>query len=421
MMKRFILVLLIGHFYLLNTAQVIVADHTVVDQYDKIPQEWIDEVKKIWVAMVGASHGSEYVFGGQLLEDNDSKYLFNKQTYDIPSQSTTHGLRFNAAHWGKRDQLTGWSWYDVADDFWTNDAAIAQVKRSLSYSNQGGWILFAFMYGWSYEVGQKVPTGEYDPVYHVRWAGKTEAGIDGSNNWGLDAGDVSLTGNRVTMQNYIDAMHEFEDYIADNNLPTKMIWTTGPVDTDAGNLAIDEVGYQTYLKWEHIRNYVNGLNGTNYLLDYADILSYNNAGVQSKTSWIDNNGTLQTFPIISPENETNKVVGQGHIGEKGKIRLAKASWWLFARMLGWDGNTTAIGDVNSKKEFRLVMQGDQIKVEFEDNYMGEDISLYDINGLLLDKKKVNSNSCFFYTSHLSKGVYLVVLSDDQNITRKFLK
>ena len=132
-MKRLFLVLILGQFYLLNTAQIIVADHTVVDQYDQIPQQWIDEVKKIWVSMVGASHGSNYVQGGQLLANLDSRFQFNYQTYGTPDQSTTGGLRFNEAHWGTRESATGWSWYDVADDFWTNDAAIAQVKTSLSY------------------------------------------------------------------------------------------------------------------------------------------------------------------------------------------------------------------------------------------------------------------------------------------------
>jgi hypothetical protein len=27
----------------------------------------------------------------------------------------------------------------------------------------------------------------------------------------------------------------------------------------------------------------------------------------------------------------------GHIGEVGAIRLAKAQWWMLARIAGWDG------------------------------------------------------------------------------------
>ena len=34
----------------------IIADHTVVDKYDDIPQHWIDEVKKMWIDIPGESH-----------------------------------------------------------------------------------------------------------------------------------------------------------------------------------------------------------------------------------------------------------------------------------------------------------------------------------------------------------------------------
>lgn len=27
-----------------------------------------------------------------------------------------------------------------------------------------------------------------------------------------------------------------------------------------------------------------------------------------------------------------------HIGERGALRLAKAMWWLLARIAGWNGN-----------------------------------------------------------------------------------
>jgi hypothetical protein len=38
----------------------IIADHTVVDQYDDIPQEYIDKVKEMWLNVPGESHSSGY-------------------------------------------------------------------------------------------------------------------------------------------------------------------------------------------------------------------------------------------------------------------------------------------------------------------------------------------------------------------------
>ncbi|MDZ7634151.1 MAG: fibronectin type III domain-containing protein [Bacteroidales bacterium] len=38
-----------------STSQII-ADHTIVDRYDEIPQQYIDEVKKMWLVYAGESH-----------------------------------------------------------------------------------------------------------------------------------------------------------------------------------------------------------------------------------------------------------------------------------------------------------------------------------------------------------------------------
>ena len=46
----------------------IVADHTVVDQYDDIPQQYIDAVKTMLVCMAGESHSMGYQNGQLLLE-----------------------------------------------------------------------------------------------------------------------------------------------------------------------------------------------------------------------------------------------------------------------------------------------------------------------------------------------------------------
>ena len=34
----------------------IIADHTVVDRYSDIPQQHLDEVKKMWLVIAGESH-----------------------------------------------------------------------------------------------------------------------------------------------------------------------------------------------------------------------------------------------------------------------------------------------------------------------------------------------------------------------------
>ena len=54
-----------------GSAAPIIADHTVVDQYSSIPQQYIDLVKKMWLDVPGESHSSGYRLGLQLLENAD--------------------------------------------------------------------------------------------------------------------------------------------------------------------------------------------------------------------------------------------------------------------------------------------------------------------------------------------------------------
>jgi len=52
----------------------IIADHTVVDRYDDIPQEYIDKVKRMWLSYAGESHSYAVRAGLNYLEAIDSKY-----------------------------------------------------------------------------------------------------------------------------------------------------------------------------------------------------------------------------------------------------------------------------------------------------------------------------------------------------------
>ena len=86
---------------------------------------------------------------------------------------------------------------------------------------------------------------------------------------------------------------------------------------------------------ESIRTYVEA-DASRILFDYADILCYNDDGSTNTTTW---NG--HTYPIITTTNLT-PTDAAFHISNAGAIRLAKAMWWMLARMAGWDGGTTSI-------------------------------------------------------------------------------
>jgi len=74
-------------------------------------------------------------------------------------------------------------------------------------------------------------------------------------------------------------------------------------------------------------------NESRVLFDYADILCYNDAGEVAEYIWNDN-GTNRIYKGIHSDNDGEDT---GHIGNAGALRLAKAMWWMLARMAGWDG------------------------------------------------------------------------------------
>ena len=319
----------------------IIADHTVVDKYDDIPLNWIDSVKKMWVSYAGESHSLNIGWGLVRLESIDPTYDVSYTSSGTPEGYTTSHLRESEAMWGDYANATGWLYEHGENDWWTNPTGIARVKSNLAYSEAQGLGLSALGFGWcwdatyNYTEGYDIPTVGVDPITGNRWWGMslvTEWGDNGA--WGIDDDDYAITGNDISMDDYLTATQEIIDYCTTNGIPTKVFFTTGPVDDAADNI-IPEALYQGYLKFEHIRNYV-AEHPDAILFDFADILCYNDAGELTTETW---NGHI--FPAISPENDQIQVYPYDHgvhIDMAGAVKLAKAMWWMLARIAGWDGN-----------------------------------------------------------------------------------
>jgi hypothetical protein len=305
---------------------MIIANHNAVDAFDNIPQQYIDEVKKMWLSYAGESHASAIRRGMELLETSDATYAVNITESGTPEAATTNHLRVSSAMWGDHDNSSGWQYLYGEEDWWTNSTAISRTKASLSYCHNNGPALTAVGFGWCWDATWiNGLGGTQDPVYYTRWAGSSVDGPDGNLRWGLDSG----------IDTYINATQEYIDYCATNGIATKIIWTTGPIDNDS-SMNTGEIGYQQYLKYQRIRNHVNSLS-SGYFFDFADILSYNDSNQLATTTWTDGNSVLQTFPLMHADNYVTWD-NSYHFGSIGAIRLAKAMWWLLARMAGWNGN-----------------------------------------------------------------------------------
>ena len=310
----------------------IIADHNFVTEFDVgIPQFYIDQVKTMLLNYPGESHGRGLLSGLRLLEEQDSRFAVSIGMEGAPEDDTDQHFRVHRPEW----RGSSWNkWGTGEEDTWTNQAAIDRLNNHFAYARDVLNNPFdAFAFGWCWDMTSgNPPGGGIDPVYNVRWAGMSVGGPDGNMRWGLDADDTVLTGNSVSLQNYLDAWI----YYQQNNPDMTVIYSTGPVDIGG------ESGYQRYLKHERIREWVR--NGTDRVLfDYAEILTYNNAGEQNTATW-----DAHTYPLEHPENDGEDDpfgYGSGHLSNEGYLKIGKAMWVLMAKLAGWDGCAAVRGDV----------------------------------------------------------------------------
>jgi hypothetical protein len=263
----------------------IIADHTVVAKYDDIPQYYIDLVKKMWVSYAGESHSGATRAGLLALETAYPTFAVSVAESGIPEAYTTSNLRFSRATWGDYANATGWMYSYGEEDWFTSAAAISRTKAGITYCNTHNPELAAIGFGWCYD---------YDTDF----------------------------------ADYIIATQEYVDYCTSNGYSTKVFFTTAPVDDF---LSSGQAGYIRYIENESIRSHVDA-NATRILFDYADILCYDNNGSGNTSTW-----DGHTYPVATATN-ISPTVESYHISEAGALRLAKAMWWMLARIAGWDGN-----------------------------------------------------------------------------------
>jgi hypothetical protein len=284
-MRRVIMLFVLVQISLVDFGQII-ADHTIVDQYDKIPQQYIDAVKKMWLSYAGESHSMGIRNGLLALEAAYPAYAVSVIEGGIPEAYTTINLRASRATWGDVDYSTGWIYSYGEEDWYTSSTAISRTKAGITHCHDISLEYSAFGFGWC-----------WDPA-------------------------------ETDMTNYLNATQQYIDYCTTNAYYTKVFFTTGPVD-DVN--ASGQTGYLKSLAYETIRNYVKA-NSSRILFDFADILCYDTpSGSPNTTTW---NG--HTYPIITTTNLT-PTIADFHISNAGALRLAKAMWWMLARMAGWDG------------------------------------------------------------------------------------
>lgn len=381
------------------TEEPIIADHTIVDQYDKIPKQYIDIVKSYWVQLLGESHSKAYRDGLVLLEAQNALFQAEIQQVNDPNPplpQTDDYLRMSLI----RRSGSGWaSWTMGENIFWTTQAGIDSIKANVTYCNTHNLPIKVVGFGWCWDMtrgAEETCSPSPDPVYGCHWYGSTDGKSTGW--WGLDEGD-----SPINCKTYCEQIDDYNKFCQLNNYITKFIFTTGTVDNYKG-----ESGYQGFLKNQYIRDYVKKNGGV--LFDYADILCYNDEGALQETKWSDIG-----YQIIHPDNDTEDT---GHISNAGAIRLAKAMWWMLARLAGWDGKTepdltppevVSVG-ANSVTAVDIVFN-EKVTAETAtniNNYVisGGDISVYQA---VLDTAETSTKVTLTTSSH-QDGTYNIIIT-----------
>lgn len=294
----------------------IVADHTIVDEYINIPDNWINEVKKMQLSIIGESHSGGYAYGLELLEQSNPKYSANVIWSGEPEEPTDQHLRLVKTY----RNVTGTGWIGSAgeEDFWTSQKAIDMIDNNLDYfRNTLNNNINVLGFGWCWDMTNgSIIDG---------WAGELLYPVDRSNTvtpWDIDTTSINL-------QDYLDAVVHYNNTHPD----TVTIYTTGPVDIKS------EKGYQRWQKHEAIRDWVDGNTGSIVFFDYADILTWND-NEQFLSTWYSGTGNTYSFPSLHPDNDAEYDGGSGscHISQDGCLRLGKSLWWMLARIAGWPGS-----------------------------------------------------------------------------------
>lgn len=356
--RRALLAVLLALIPAAAGAQQIVADHNAVAACAGIPQQYIDVVRTWSVYLPGESHASGYRNGMNLLLAAEPRYAVKVQVWNAPDTLVADSLHFNFSTWGDTAHASGWVYGYGEEDWYTSPLARSRTAAGIRYCNTHGWTINAIGFGWCWDMTWvNGPGGTEDPVHLVRWAGSSAGGPQGNLIWGLDAGDAELTGNSVCMDTYLAATQSYGDSCAANGWPTTVFFTTGPVDGNDNS----ENGCQREIKHQYIRQYVAQA-PARVLFDYADILCWSDSGEQPIATWNDG-GTPRYYPQIHADNmlDLDTTVNDGdHIGQRGAIRLAKAMWWMLARLAGWDGTPAGVAGgvqtVNGGQGLRLIVQ-----------------------------------------------------------------
>lgn len=257
----------------------IIVDHTSIELFDQIPDEYIAAASQLRYLVRHASVGHNVDNALNCLMD-DSGSPPNFCSRGLPAGQIVHDGKYDRSNWTFELHAT-----PNANPGWNNK------------------VLFFIERADELQVGQN-----YDLMNVML------AYLDGAPGSTLDDLFFDREENREVGIVELEALLE-------RHPDTEMIWSTLALARIIGGEDSDSFNRQ-------LRDYVRANGG--YLLDIADIESHTPDGAPCLE------GGDAGFPVLCQEY-TEESRG-GHLNALGSQRIARALWVLMARIAGWQGN-----------------------------------------------------------------------------------
>jgi len=253
---------------------MIVADHTAVDEFDQIPRQWIEAASQISFLFRHASVGGNINDGLDCLMNAFSQRPHSCDR-DLAPEEIFYSNLYDRRNWDFEYHAQS----NPNPGWWEKINLF--ISRVDSVGNAYDVVGFKFGY---------VDDGGHSQIQDKFFSGNPNDNLPGIED--LEA---------------LEARHPNTIF---------MYWTMGLARSPMA-------GAKEFNEQMRAYAYTNRV----VLLDIADIQSHRPDGSPCLSGGI---------PVLC-ENYTQETNG-GHLNARGKQRMAKAVWWIMARLAGWPGN-----------------------------------------------------------------------------------